>query len=236
MQKLLSFLLLLLPMLGSAAPVELVFDGTVNRMYTARCTNLVQGSCNAWSNQDVTSSAFFAGQPILVGDRFGGRTTYDTAARLSGISDDGAQAVYLNGVSSFVFAVGAVSLPTMQLPRSGTGDFSVVNDRYGWDSFYLSQWFSQGDWFASTSLNFFNYSGTLFSDLSQIPSYLPKEMINGTLFTVGFLQRSTGDQLQISGTVNDFSFSPMQVPEPTGLLLLATGLGALLWHRRYKGT
>lgn len=219
-------------MVGGAAPIDIAFNGTVNRMYTAHCTSLVEGSCRAWANQDVTSSAFFAGQPISVGDRVGGQTTYDTAAPLTGISDDGAQAVYLDGVSSFVFKIGAVSLPSTQLSRSGAGNFSVVNNRYGWDSFYLSQWFSQDDWFASTSIDFFNYSGMLFSDLSHVPSDLPKELINGTLFTLGFLQRSTGDQLQISGTISDFSFSTTQVPEPTDLLLVATGLGILLWQRR----
>lgn len=227
--------LLALPVTVNATTINVSYSGTISNIYVAHCTSLINGSCNTWNNENVSSSAFYSNYVISVGNSFQGRLAYDTTSPLTAVSDDQSQATYLGGVSSFELQVANLSLPNTVLPNSMIGnDFAVVNDRYGWDSFYLSQWFSQGDWFASSSIDFFNYSGTLFSDLSKIPEFLPAEQINGSLFNLAFLQRSTGDQLQISGNLNMFEFSSSEVPEPQSLLLLALGLAFLI--RQHLGT
>jgi hypothetical protein len=209
-----------------ATPVTLSYSGTVDRVSYADCTSLNNsGSCTAWTNTNVASSDFVNGNLISVGSSFSGSFTYDTDTPLGpfGMSSDGRQATYLDAGLSASLQVGMASLPASPwLPFASTGgSVAVIDNRYGWDSLYLSRSYSGPALFASSHLSLFNYSGTLFDSFAMPPS-IPASSINGSVFNVGFLRRSDGDQLQVFGTISGFSFSSA-VPEPPPAVLATLG-------------
>lgn len=223
----LASVLLVLHGTASASQVTFSYSGTIDRLTYADCTALSStGSCSAWSFTNVATSDFANGNPISQGDSFSGTFTYDTATSLGpfGMSSDGYQATYLNAGTSASLQVGTVKLPASPwLPFASTGTIvAVVDNRHGWDSFYLSRWYSGPELFATSNLSLFNYSGTLFDGFA-LPSSVPASSINGSVFNVGFLRRSDGDQLQVFGTVSSFSFASA-VPEPPAAELAAVGL------------
>lgn len=210
------------------------YTGTFNRMYYSDCqTYSTYGSCNSWNFTDQSTSSFFDGLVISVGDQFTGSFSYNANALLSGISSDGYQAVYLQSIYNSTLSSNIFSLPMNTLSSTGNGDYSVVNGRYGWDSFYVASYFSNPSWFTGIIFNPMDHDGTVFSDFTA-PSELELSDFESPYFSMFFLRKSDGDQLQIRGTLSSIS-TIAPVPEPSTILLLGAGLAGIgLYERRQR--
>ncbi|GAB5381480.1 MAG: hypothetical protein Alis3KO_34000 [Aliiglaciecola sp.] len=216
---------------ASANIIKLEYAGYVERMFFADCTNLVNGNCNQWDNTDINTSDFFAGNVVNDNDMANGSFLYNTNLDYS-LSSDGFQAIYRDGVSDYALQLGSTFLPNSTLIRSPFGDsLSIVNNRgsgsFLFDSFFAQTLFSQGDWFASSYVSLSNRFGTLF-DGFDIPNTLSFDDLTSASFRIGFLYRPTGDQLQISGSITELSFSPaFKVSEPPTVMLYLVMLALL---------
>ncbi len=211
------------PALAQATQVS--YTGSVTSLTYADCTTFLNGGCTAWSFTPLQSTDFLAGQFIEVGQSFVGRFAYDESAPMTAVSADGYQAVFLNSVSQSAVATPTFSLPTASLPAAGLGSFSIVDGRFGWDSFFVMQSFSQGDWFANLIFDLQDSTGTIFSGF-DVPTRLDLSQFDFMTFQIGMLRRSDGDQVQLHGAIASVSV----VPEPGTLALLLTG-AALLAHQ-----
>lgn len=215
-------------MTGVAAPITVEYTGVISRLWTADCVAQTNGNCTGWTNTDVSSSDFVDGRNVAVGSSFAGRFTYESTAPVTAISSDGSNAMHFNSVSGVYFQTGALSLPSTLLPFY-QGNFSVVNNRALYsapiDSFYVSSWFSEGDWFASLNLSLIDNTAAVFNTL-DVPKTLNFGDYDADIFSLGFVRRSDSDQLQLEGSLT--SMRMFSVPEPSsGALLLAT-VGVLL--------
>jgi len=206
-----------------ADSIEIRYEAKLTSMYYADCNGYSSyGSCNSWTNTNLTSSSFFNGQAVSVGQIFSGRYIYDTNATLSGISSDGFQAIYSNAVKLSGISIGEISLPSELLPSTGTSSLSVVNNRNGYDSLFIQGLFSGADWFAISNFFLMDSRNNMFSSF-DIPSSLDYSNLNANSYQFAFLRKSDGDQLQMAGTFTSVRFSPA-VPEPTSLALACIGL------------
>ena len=209
-----------------AEDIRVEYTGVVSRLSYADCQTLVNGSCTAWSFTSIQSSDFFDGNAVSVGNQFSGSFVYDTSAPLTAISSDGFQAVHLNAVSEAIFQAGALSVPAPLLPNSGAGSYSIVNDRNGYDSFYVNNTYSLNDWFASVNFHLQDSTGSVFSNF-DVPASLDFAAFNANAFNVGLLRRSDGDQVQLFGDLRSATFTAA-VPEPSSFAYLIAG-GLLLF-------
>lgn len=212
---------------ASARLIDIHFEADLKSMNYADCQTYSSfGSCNSWTNTQLRSSDFLAGEMVEIGQRIYGHYTYNADAPVSGISTDGAQAVHLNAVPDASVTVGQVSLPSAWLSQTSTGSFSVVNNRGTYDSFFLQALFSQGDWFVISNLHLQDSTGKAFNDFT-VPTSLNFSDFNASLYNLTFLRRSDGDQLQISGKITGTQFAAA-VPEPNSYLLALVGIGTIL--------
>ena len=116
------YLLLLSLFISSAAAateVQVNYTGSINRLYYAHCQAYdASGWCTSWETTDLSSSSFYQEQEIAVNDSFTGSFNYDPNAPLTGISEDGCQAIHLNAVSNYIFSLDAVSLRASKLANA----------------------------------------------------------------------------------------------------------------------
>jgi len=229
-------LLASVPGLCSATTVKASFSGSITRMFYATCTSFQGGNCSAWNDSDVASSNFYDGHDLRLGQVFSGALTYESATPLSGISDDGHQAVYLGGLTSYELESGSLYLPATDAPRAGYGSFSVINDRNSLDSFYMSQWFSGPEFFATSDIDLFDNTGTVYSDFS-VPTSFDLSHFDTLYYHLSFLRRSDGDQLHVYGNLSDFHAFAISVPEPSTMYIFLAGiLVTLLMATRRRPT
>lgn len=222
-EVLLALSILSTPLTSMGAMVDVQFTGSTSSITYSQCTNLLNGNCRAWNHTYPSSVQFYGPTQMGVGDAFGGSLRYDSTTPLSGISSDGSQATHLYGVTDFNFNIGSLTLPDLDLEKSGLGHFAIINNRGTTDSFYLTQWLSGQDWFSTVSISLFDWGGTAYSDFT-VPIIFNLDQFDSLYFSVAFLRRSDGDQVHLSGFLTSFDSSVSSVPEPSGLLLLATGL------------
>lgn len=204
--------------------VGLAYGTQINVNYSGGIDRLVYAEKiggSSWNHTDVTESFFYDGLRISEGDHFLGNFSYDPNAPLTGISSDGKQAIYLDGVMDLYFSKTNFNLPTPTLPQSLFHAFSVVNDRYGSDSFHIFNSFFNSSWSITISLMLLDRDGTVYNDFS-IPTIFNLDDFENLSFRMGFLRREDGDQLQVYGHLSDFSAAP--IPEPTTMLLFGFGL------------
>ena len=192
-------------------------------MFHADCQTLSnQGSCTSWTNTQLSESNFFNGELVSLGQSLSGHYVYDSESPISGFSNDGAQAVHLNAVHLIGVKVGNIALPSQQLPQAGTGSYSVVDNRGNYDSFFIQGFFSQGDWFASSTLDFQDSTGKVFNGFT-VPETLQLDAFTNTNYQLTFLRRSDGDQLHVFGKLTSVQFA-QAVPEPETLTLAICGV------------
>lgn len=215
-------LLVLAPASSWATAVKASFTGSITRMFYATCTSFQDGSCSAWDNSDVASSTFYGGHDLAVGRTFSGVLAYEITTPLSGMPGDGRQAVYLDGVTSYELESGSMHLPVTEMPRAGNGSFSVINDRRGFDSFHVSQWFSGPEFFATSAIDLFDNTGTVYSDFS-VPASFDLSNFDTLFYHLSFLRRSDGDQLHVYGDLSNFHASVIGVPEPNTAYIFFEG-------------
>ena len=224
-------------MVVGAVPITVEYSGVVSRLWTADCVAQTNGNCTAWDNTDVSSSDFVDGRNVAIGSSFTGRFTYDSTAPVTAISADGANAMHFDSVSGVYFQTGELSLPSVLLPFY-QGNFSVVNDRAFYappiDSFFVSSWFSEGDWFASLNLSLIDNTASVFNTL-DVPQTLDFGAFDANIFSLGFLRRADGDQLQLEGRLT--SMQMLSVPEPGSVALLLAALAAFVGstYRKRQG-
>lgn len=209
-----------------AGLIPLDFSGSLNRVTHSDClTYRSNGSCDSWSHNYPTSSSFFEGNEFAVGDSFSGRFVYDSDATYA-LSSDGFQALYLGAISEYNLEFNGDNLPSSTLPAAGNGSLSIVNDRNGYDSFFVSQWFSGTDWFSSTYISLGDNTGQIYDNF-DIPEQIDLNDFSYASFHISFLRRSDGDQLHLYGNVADLQVAA--VSEPSSLFLFGAGfLGLFL--------
>ena len=214
---------------ANALQVEVNYSGSIYDLTYSECQSLNEyNSCTTWTHSDLSSSTFYDGFPISIGDSFLGGFTYESSAPMTGISSDGFQGIYLDSVTNYSFSTDSISLPDSSLlsANSNLNSFSVVNNRYGWDTFFVENIFSGTNWFATVSVNLIDKDGTLFDDFS-VPTMFDLSQFETMLFHLSFLERETGDQLHAYGNLSEFKVkstdSPTPVPEPSTLLLFLLG-------------
>ena len=207
------------------------FSGSLNRVTYSDClTYKSSGSCDSWSHSSPTSSSFFEGNEFAIGNSFSGSFVYNSDASYS-LSNDGFQAVHLGAVSDYSLQVNGYNLPSSTLPLAGNGSLSIVNDRNGYDSFFVSQWFSGTDWFSSTYISLGDNTGQIYDNF-DIPEEIDLNDFSYASFHISFLRRSDGDQLHLYGNVEDLQL--VQVTEPSSLFLLGVGCVGLLLRKKRK--
>lgn len=210
---------------AKAALITYEFSGQLNRATSADCqTYSSSGRCNSWIHSYPSTSNFFNGEDISLGDHFSGQFTYDTSASYS-LSSDGFQAVYLGAVPNYQLEVNGILFPSLVLPVAGTGNLSIVDGRRGSDSFFLSQWLSGADWFATTYISLQDRSGLIYNSF-DVPDSVSLSDFSYRGFYISFLRRSDGDQLRFYGDVSNLE--RVSVPEPSALLLFLTSLFLVL--------
>lgn len=215
--------------LAGLIPVD--FSGSLNRVTYSDClTYKSNGSCDSWSHSYPTNSSFFEGNEFAIGNSFSGSFIYNSDASYS-LSSDGFQAVHLGAVSDYNLQVNGYNLPSSTLPLAGNGSLSIVNDRNGYDSFFVSQWFSGTDWFSSTYISLGDNTGQIY-DSFDIPEEIDLNDFSYASFHISFLRRSDGDQLHLYGNVEDLQL--VQVSEPSSLFLLGIGCVGLLLRKKRK--
>lgn len=217
-----------------AGLIPLDFSGSLNRVTYSDClTYLSNGSCDSWSHSYPTSSSFFEGNEFAVGNSFSGSFVYDSDATYS-LSNDGFQAVHLGAISEYYLEINGYNLPSSTLPLAGNGSLSIVNDRNGYDSFFVSQWFSGTDWFSSTYISLGDNTGQIY-DSFEIPEKIDLNDFSYASFHISFLRRSDGDQLHLYGNVVDLQVAA--VSEPSSLFLFWAGcLGLFLRKNRIRAS
>jgi hypothetical protein len=225
---------------ASATEVNLSYTGKTTRMFYGDCQNYsLSGSCNSWDIDYLNTSSVYENNPISVGDSFSGSFTYDSNAQLSGMSSDGAQAVYLDAVSDYKFELNNIFLPNEALPRARLGDLSIVNDRTSigsLDSFFVSYNFSSPLWFVSINFNPMDKDATVYNNF-EIPTSIYMNDFESLYFHMAFLRRSDGDQLHLYGTLTDIITDipgSTPVPEPSAFLLLGTGIIGLAFLKKKR--
>jgi hypothetical protein len=213
-----------------AGLIPLDFSGSLNRVSYSDClTYHSNGSCDSWSHSYPTSSSFFEGNEFAVGNSFSGSFVYDSDATYS-LSIDGFQAVHLGAISEYALQINGYNLPSYTLPLARNGSLSIVNDRNGYDSFFVSQWFSGTDWFSSTYISLGDNTGQIY-DSFDIPEEIDLNDFSYASFHISFLRRSDGDQLHLYGNVEDLQLAT--VSEPSSLFLFGAGcLGLFLRKKR----
>lgn len=225
--------ILLVPSFVSASPIDLNYSGAVSSLTYAEClTYSSWGGCDSWSFSDISATDFIPGNLITVGDSFNGSFLYDPEAPLSAISDDGYQAVHLYSVPGADFSVGQLQLPDSYLTQTGFGSFSVVDGRYGYDSFFLQTFFSSADFFTIVNLHLQDSTGTVFTGF-DVPTAFDLSDFNAIVFNVALLRYSDGNQIQLYGTLDSLSVAT-PVPEPTTALLIVVGVGAIILTRFFR--
>jgi len=218
---------------ANATQVTLSYGGMITSGFYADCeAHDAGGSCTAWDNHDIAGTDFLYGQQVNVGDAFTGSFTYDPRTPLTAMSDDGRSAVYLGGVLGSELITGELRLPA-SLPRSGNGDVLVQNDGLnGYDSFYLSNAFSDAAFFATVTLDLMDSSGSVF-DSFAVPVHAKLADFTAPYFHIALLRKSDGDQVHLYGQATWIT-----VPEPSSLWLMLVGLFgvgfALRSHRRVR--
>lgn len=230
--KLLVGLAMMVTLPALAQQIHVMYEGTVRSMTYADCTSFANSYCSAWSFTQIPTASFPPGQQASVGDKFAGGFTYDAAAPLTAMSDDGFQAVHLNAITQARFSTSTFHLPNAGLLISSAGSFSVVDNRNGYDSFYLEQGFSEGNWFAHVNFHLQDSTGKAFTGFS-VPTHLTLDQFNANVFSIGIVRLSDGDQVQLHGTLTGLTFAAA-VPEPSSAALLVTGGALLLTARRRR--
>lgn len=203
-----------------AGLIPLDFSGSLNRVSYSDClTYSSNGSCDSWSHSYPTSSSFFEGNEFSVGNYFSGSFVYDSDATYS-LSSDGFQAVHLDAIGEYTLEINGYNLPSSTLPFAGNGSLSIVNDRNGYDSFFVSQWFSGTDWFSSTYISLGDSSGQIYNSF-DIPEQINLNDFSYASFHISFLRRSDGDQLHLYGNVENLQLAT--VSDPSSLFLFGAG-------------
>lgn len=219
--------LLALPLSATAADYRVTYQALISSMFYADCTELVNGSCRAWQNTNIQSSDFVPGATLALGMQLRATFTLDSSRPYS-LSSDGYQATYLGGVTTAAVSVGEMLLPSGILPTATIGsDYAVVDNRNGYDSLYVAQWYSGPDLFATLNISMLDRTATVLNGF-LLPTALSQSNFQGSSFDIGFLRRADGDQVHASGTISSFTYEAVTtVPEPTNAALLAAGLVAL---------
>ena len=214
------------PTVATAEVVPVNLNGSISSITYSSCISLVNGSCTAWNFTYPTSANAYNGANLRIGARFSAMFSYDSDAP-SVMSDDGYQAVFLSAVTGGAITLADVSLPSENLPESGSGSYSVVDGRYGSDGFLIQQFFSSGDWFGIMELYLNDRSGTVFTGF-QAPTLLNPALFDYQAFALTFLQRSTGDQVRFSATGQNLEVVvPSLVPEPASIALVLIAIAGL---------
>ncbi|MFN4267025.1 MAG: hypothetical protein ACK4F8_14905 [Aquabacterium sp.] len=216
---------------ASAKLIDINFDAQLTSMFYADCQALSnQGNCTSWANTQLSGSNFFNGELVSIGQTLSGHYVYDTESPISGFSNDGTQAVHLNAVPLIGVNVGNIDLPSQQLSQAGIGSYSVVDNRGNYDSFFIQGFFSQGDWFVSSTLDFQDPTGKVFNGFA-VPETLQLGAFTNNNYQLSFLRRSDGDQLHVFGKLTSVQFA-QAVPEPETFTLAIFGILFLYRQRR----
>tara|TARA_Y100000814_G_scaffold233420_1_gene177245 strand:- start:827 stop:1582 length:756 start_codon:yes stop_codon:yes gene_type:complete len=230
----------------TAAIINVNFEGTIDRLLEAECTEYTS-SCNDWDFEYVSSSNFYNNNLISTNDIFSGLAVIDTSGDYS-LSSDGYQAIYSDATQSANINVSGLSFPNATEDTSSIGDsVSIVDNRSGRDLLNVSTWFSGTDYFASFGLYLHDTDGSVFSDLS-IPAALDFSMFEALNLSLNFVHRPTGDQLHIDADITNISYEeqttssvePSSVGEPPllfhilffGLIIFALKEKSILTNRR----
>ena len=220
-------LLLLACLSGSvnASLITYAFSGAITGLFEAE--HLGDDADPRYTIVNVDSSDLFPFASFAKGDTFFGSFTYDSSASLSGISSDGFQATYLAALRDMTLSLGDYSAPSQVLPRASAGSVAVVDNRSGRDIFQIQQNYSGEDWFSSVTVSLQDPTANAIDEF-DIPVDLSLEAFAANRFSLGFLNRQTSDQLQISGRVQTLErIWTAAVPEPGTLALLGLALAGL---------
>ena len=229
--KLLLLLILLVGNVADAAPITFSYSGLVTRMFEADCLPASLNHSDGYKITDVDTSYFYPGLAVSLGDPFKGVLTYNTEAFLSGISDDGYQAIYSHGITDHQMMLNSFRLPNVILPSVGAGSLSIVNNRNGTDVFQTSSFSSNSDWFSSITLSLQDRSGLVFNGMN-IPDNLSQDDFSYLGFRLAFLEKGTKNQLHISGHIENLHLTP--VPITSSLWFFICGLIILIYAHRIK--
>jgi hypothetical protein len=214
---------LLFSISANAGLVTYDYSGTISSLYEAECIQASSGGCNGYDIKHSDSSNMYPDYMFSVGDTFSGSFTYDTQATLSGISSDGYQAIYLDGVISQIFTLGSYSAPSAELADGVDGSLSIVDGRYGTDVFQTGSYYSSSDWFSGATISLQDNTDSIYNDMS-IPNALDFNGFHYKGFSLFFLQRSNNDQLQLRGNITSLVKAPIDVPEPSSIWLFGLAL------------
>lgn len=210
-----------------AALIPVTFSGSLNRITYSDClTYGSYGSCTSWRHDHQQKSSFFDGQEFSLGQKFSGQFSFDSKASFT-LSNDGYQAVYANSLNNFGVNVSNRDIPNKNLPTSMDGSVSVVNDRYGRDSFFVEQWFNSKDWFATSYINLIDFTGKIYNDF-KLPTTFNLEDYTVGSFHIGFLRKSDGDQLHVYGNIDNVQIQEVGAPNVAHLI----GLGFIIFLLR----
>jgi hypothetical protein len=218
---------------ANAGLVTYDYSGTISSLYEAKCKQTSNGGCDGYDIEHSDSSNMYLDYIFSVGDTFSGSFTYETQATLSGISSDGYQAIYSDGVISQSFTLGSYYAPSAELAGGEDGNLSIVNGRYGTDVFQTGSYYSNSEWFSGATVSLQDNTDSIFNDMS-IPNELDFNGFHYKGFSLFFLDRSTNDQLQLRGNITSLVKAPINVPEPNSIWLFCLALLSVRNNLRAK--
>lgn len=226
---------LLFAMPANAGFITYEYSGLITSLYEADCIKDINGECDGYTISHLDSSNIFPNHVFSKSSFFIGSFTVDTQAVLSNISSDGRQAIYQNSITNEGFMLGTYFAPTSDLPIVIDTSLSIVDGRNGTDVFQTNTYFSNADWFSGLTISLQDNSNRIFNELT-IPKLLDLNSFSYMGFGLFFLDRSSKNQLQISGTISSFAISDdsIPVPLPATIGLFCIGLFGLVSSKSRK--
>ncbi len=212
------------------------FTGTVDRIAYSDCISYRDsGSCDDWDITNPDVSSFYEGREFNLNTTYSGQFSFNTNEDYS-LSQDGFQAVYLDAIVGYSISIGGNTFPDSVLPLASEGSLSIVDGRNGVDSFFVSQWLSGIDWFASTYISLQDRTNQVYDDFTM-PNRVDLTDFQYAGFHFGFLRRSDGDQLHLNGSLTSLNFisdSSTSVNAPTSISLFFIALLCLLYKKSVR--